>query len=273
MLSACSLVRLAYVPAPTLAYWWLDGYADFNDAQAPQVHAAIDRWFAWQRRTQLPAYADWLARLQTEVLADTTPDRVCAQWSEVRQRLEPLFEQALPDLAELAVSLTPQQVQHIARKQETSNQSFRDDYLDSDLTRRQQAALKRTRDRAETLYGTLNTAQADLLRRGLARSTFDPEAWAAERKLSQQEVLQRLTTLVASKPDRQSAQAVVRDLWQRMLRSPREDYRRYADRLTQSNCALYAELHNATTAVQRQAAARKVQGWESDLRALAAPPS
>jgi hypothetical protein len=273
MLSACSLVRLAYEQAPTLAYWWLDSYADFNDAQAPQVHAAIDRWFAWKRRTQLPAYADWLARLQTEMLADTTPERVCAQWSEVRQRLEPLFEQALPDLAEIAAGLTPQQLQHIARKLETSNQSFREEYVDSDLLRRQQAALKRTRDRAETLYGTLNTAQVELLRRGLARSTFDPEAWAIERKLSQQEALQRLTTLAASKPDRQAAQAVVRELWQRMLRSPREDYRRYAERLTQSNCALYAELHNATTGVQRQAAARKLQGWEGDLRALAAPPS
>ena len=36
-LSGCSALRLGYNTAPELAYWWIDGYADFDDAQAPQV--------------------------------------------------------------------------------------------------------------------------------------------------------------------------------------------------------------------------------------------
>ena len=36
-LAACSSVRLAYNNLPTLSYWWLDGYVDFDGAQTPRV--------------------------------------------------------------------------------------------------------------------------------------------------------------------------------------------------------------------------------------------
>jgi hypothetical protein len=55
-----------------------------------------------------------------------------------------------------------------------------------------------------------------------------------------------------------------------MNRSPRDEYRRYAERLSQFNCTFAATLHNATSAAQRQAAGQKLKGWEADLRSLAA---
>jgi hypothetical protein len=32
-LGGCSALRLSYNNAPTLLYWWLDGYADFDKSQ------------------------------------------------------------------------------------------------------------------------------------------------------------------------------------------------------------------------------------------------
>src|ERR1700709_1846516 len=40
--SGCSTLRIAYDAAPKLTYWWLDGYVDFNDAQVPRVHEALE---------------------------------------------------------------------------------------------------------------------------------------------------------------------------------------------------------------------------------------
>ncbi|MFM8901356.1 MAG: hypothetical protein ACKOF9_15630 [Burkholderiales bacterium] len=37
LLAACSAARLGYGQGPTLAYWWLDGYVDFNEAQSLRV--------------------------------------------------------------------------------------------------------------------------------------------------------------------------------------------------------------------------------------------
>ena len=54
-----------------------------------------------------------------------------------------------------------------------------------------------------------------------------------------------------------------------LTRSPREDYRRYQQKLTQYNCSFAAALHNMTTPAQRQTLVERLKGWESDLRVLA----
>ena len=56
-LSACSAVKLGYGSAPQVVYWWLDGYLDFTDAQAPQVRDELDRLHRWHRSTELPKLA------------------------------------------------------------------------------------------------------------------------------------------------------------------------------------------------------------------------
>ena len=42
------------------------------------------------------------------------------------------------------------------------------------------------------------------------------------------------------------------------------------EKLTRYNCEFGAQLHNTTTAEQRQYAAKKLKGWAGDFRALAA---
>ena len=52
-------------------------------------------------------------------------------------------------------------------------------------------------------------------------------------------------------------------------RSPRESYRRYAERVDGAQLRAWrAQLHNATSAAQRREAAKKLTGYEADLRAL-----
>ena len=83
--------------------------------------------------------------------------------------------------------------------------------------------------------------------------------------------MQTLRRLVAERADRDTRHAALRALLARTERSPDPDYRAYQIRLTQYNCGLAAQIHNATTAAQRQKARERLKGWEEDLRALAAP--
>ncbi|MCX7224461.1 MAG: hypothetical protein NT071_02345, partial [Burkholderiales bacterium] len=41
LLSGCSALRLGYSQAPELAYWWLDSYFDFTEAQTTRVRADL----------------------------------------------------------------------------------------------------------------------------------------------------------------------------------------------------------------------------------------
>ena len=270
VLGACSALRIGYSQASDLLYWYLDGYVDFNGDQTPKVREALAQWLAWHRRTQLPDYANQLARAQTEVLADTSATRVCEWQSELIQRANTAFERALPATAEFLLTVTPQQVQHLERHQAKQNETFRDDYLQSDLRKRAEVTLKRTVERTETLYGKLSDAQRARIAEGLSRSPFDPDAWLAERRLRQQEAVTLMRRLGADGTGRDQAQAALRLYVQRMATSPREPYRRYTERLNEFNCNFAATLHNTTSAAQRRTAAQKLAGWEGDARALAA---
>ncbi len=66
------MLKLGYGQASGFGFRWLDRYADFDDAQSLRLRTGLDEWFAWHRRSQLPDYADLLARARTEVLADVS---------------------------------------------------------------------------------------------------------------------------------------------------------------------------------------------------------
>jgi len=274
VLSGCSAVRLAYNQAPELTYWWLDGYFDFNDQQAPQARAALTGWFAWHRGTQLGDYAALLALAQRDVQADATAEQVCRWWDELRRRLEQAFEQGIPALADLVRTLQPEQVQHIERRYQKADEDFKADFLQAARADRLEASIKRTVSRAETLYGRLDDAQRATVARAMARSPFDAQLWMLERQARQREIVRTLKMLLAERADAARVQAALRVFAAHAAQSPRENYRAHSRQLTDYNCAFVAQLHNTTTAEQRRRAAEKLKGWEDDLRSLAAqaPP-
>ena len=267
--TGCSALRIGYGTAPDLVYWWLDRYVDFNGDQTARVRQAIRQWFVWHRRTQVPDYAAQLVRAQAEALADTTPARVCEWQAEGYKRARIAFEHVAPAAAELMLTITPEQIKHLDQRYAKYNAEFRDDYLQPDLAKRADETRKRAIDRAETLYGRLGDAQRARITESLTRSPFDPELWLAERRARQQDALQTLRRTSAPGSTREQALAALRGYVERLQQSPRENYRRYTERLTEFNCATAADLHNVTTLAQRRTAAQKLAGWEGDLRAIA----
>lgn len=269
LLAGCSALRLAYSQAPDLAYWWLDGYFDFNDQQAPLARASLVDWFAWHRSTQLEAYAAMLARLQRQVQADATPEQACRWWDELRDHAATAYGQGVPALAELVRTLKPEQITHIEKRYHKADEDFKADFMQATPAERLAASVKRTVSRAETLYGSLDEPQRALVARGLAASPFDAQRWLAERQARQREIVQTLRGLVADGADAARTQAALRVFAVHAATSPRPDYRSYNSRLTTYNCDFAARLHNTTTPEQRRRAVDKLKGWEDDLRALA----
>lgn len=268
-LGGCSALRFGYNQAPDLVYWWLDAYADFDEAQTLRTREGIRRWFDWHRRTQLPEYAQLLARAQAEAPADGTPEQACRWWDLLRERGNRALAEALPAAADVIPRLTPAQIQHVERRQAKSNDEFRREYLDGNAAQRLDKSVERTLDRVEFFYGRLDAAQRERLAKQVAASPFDAELWFAERRARQQEAVALLRRVAAEKPGREATLAMLRAYVERLDRSPREPYRRYLQRLTAYNCGFAAALHNDTTGAQRQALAERLKGWENDLRALA----
>ena len=270
MVAGCSAVRFGYNRVPELLFWQMDGYADFDEAQSRLVRERLGEWHAWHRRTQLPDYAALLGRARGEALRDTTPERVCAWWAELRVRAGSALDEALPAAAEVIVTLTPAQVAHVERRFAKANAEFREEYLDADAARRRERAIHRVLERAEYFYGALDSAQRERVEATVSASAFDAQAGYEERLQRQQATLQLLHRFAGMRSDRDAVLAALRVWSQHQMRSPRDAYRRDQEALERYNCGLVATLHNLSTPAQRQAAAKRLEGWEIDARALSA---
>jgi hypothetical protein len=205
------------------------------------------------------------------VMEDTTPERTCGLWTEIRGYMDSAFERALPIAVEVTSTLTPRQIQNIERRYGKINEEFREEHLQGDAEARLKRSVKRTSERAEFFYGKLDNQQRELIKRRMAVSPYEVNIWNAERHRRQQDLLQLLRQLTAGAPDGDKIKVALRAYMERVYRSPNEDYRKYADRLWLYNCDFVARLHNTTTPAQRAHAAKKIRVWESDIEKLLAP--
>jgi hypothetical protein len=269
LLGGCSALRLGYGQAPDIAYWWLDGYADFDGPQSDRVRAGLADWLVWHRSTQLNDYAGLLAQWRAQAAGELTPAQVCAASDAARDRLQRAVERTLPVAAEVARTLRPEQLQHMERRMKKGLDEAREEFAQPDVQQRQAAAFKRALERAEGFYGRLDERQRALLAKGLAASPFDAQAWLGERQQLQLQHLAQLRQLLAERADAPRMEAALRAMLAAALNSPRPAYRAYQQRLADYNCQLGAQLHNSSTGAQRKRLADKLKGWEDDLRVLA----
>ncbi len=270
-LTGCSALRLAYANGSQLSWWWLDGYFDFSRQHSPQVRQALDDWFEWHRSTQLTGVTALLGAAGQQVMDTVSPALVCRWQERIREQFEPAVGRALTDFADVLPGLGDAQLKHLERHYLKVNDDMRADYMQTDAAERQRESLKRTLERAERVYGKLDDNQSRLVAAGIATSPFNPELWLAERQRRQRDTLQTLRRLVAERPERDQRVSALRALVQRTEKSPNTDYRAYQVKLTEYNCGLAAQLHNATTPAQRAKARDNLKGWETDLRSLLAP--
>lgn len=271
-LGGCTAVQFTYNQGAWLAHWWLDRYADFSAEQSRQVKAALADWFAWHRRTQLPLYADELRRAQVLVEGTPTPAQVCSLLEGWRGHLQRALAQGVPAAAALAPGFSAPQLAQVARHQASTLADARRTYLQPVLAERQDARLNRSRDGFERLYGPLLPAQTELLRGLLAESPFDAERWLADRQARQQALLQQWQGWTRTGASPAQVDADLRRLLAESQRPAAPDAWVRQQRNNDANCRMVALVHQASTAAQRRHALRVLQGWETDLRRLAAHP-
>jgi Family of unknown function (DUF6279) len=191
-------------------------------------------------------------------------------WDESRRLLDPAVDKGVVTAAAWVPGLTEVQFRHIEKRYAKVVDEMRKDFLQSDETERHEAALKRTVERVETIYGSLDDSQRKLISDGIKASPFSPETWLTERQRRQRDTLQTLRRLAAEKADSDRIVATLRALAERSERSPVPAYRAYQVKLMDYNCAFGARIHNAMGPAQRQAARDRLKNWEDDLRALSA---
>ncbi|WP_293006307.1 DUF6279 family lipoprotein [Nitrosomonas sp.] len=268
LLSGCSMVRLSYDQGPRLAWWWLDGYVDFDREQAPYAKQAIQQWFIWHRTAQLPEYVDWLATVRGQIDSPLTSTQICHWSNKLQNIIAPAFDQAVQLSTPVVLRLGEAQWQHLEQRYTKSNAELRRDYLQPDLEDRRQASIKRTVKRIENLYGSIDKTQRHLIDTSIEASPFNPEIWMIERQRRQQETLKVLRQFASESATPEQIISSLKNLIEHTHRSDDPDYRAYQLKLSEYTCDFIARMHNSATPLQRLHALDKLKKWETDLRAL-----
>jgi len=265
----CSMARFGYDVLPTWAHWQVERYLNLDEAQRDIVSRHLGDLHRWHRREQLPEYVGFLREiddgLRTRVdAADVT------RWRErVGDAWQPIAERVAPGLAELAVTLRPEQIEHLRERMRKYNEDARDEHLPEGEGAREKARADRELKRAEFVLGRLGAAQARDVRAKAAALPATEEHWFAEREARQQRFVDVLERLRRERPPKALATQMVRDylvtLWQ-----VRDTARRHAlERATAARDEMTAQVLAGATAAQRRHASKVVRGYVEDFETLA----
>ena len=267
-LTGCGTTRLAYNNAPSLSFWWLDTYFDFDSEQALRMRADLQTAHVWHRKDELPLVAAELANLKARALQNATPEQTCKLAADVQARVSAPLERLVPTIAAIAPSLSDAQLLHLEREFEKRNRSWREDYLDGTPQERIDHRLKQAAERTESFYGRLRPEQISWLRGQIVASDYDASVQYREILRRQQDALLTLRQVRASKSTPAQAQAALMALLERSFASPDAGYRQYMARILQQGCSVMTELHNGMSPPQRAKLLDTLQSYDDDLRAL-----
>ncbi len=270
VLGGCSMVQTVYNSTPDLAYWWIDRFVDVSAEQRPVLIDDLQAYQQWHRITQLPRYAQWLQQLQTLALQDVSEEQACKIYREIWEGLPTLAEAADAGMARLASSLSTEQLDHLRHKLERQHRDWRRDWVEPGADEVLKKRVQRARERAEDFYGRLAPHQQRLLRQQAERSPHDATLGEAMRLRRQDDIVTTLRGLQQQQPTPDGWRREVRALLQRSVISPVPAHQAYVDRLNDFNCRAMAQMHNSTSAEQRQSALKRLQKYERDARALMA---
>ncbi|WP_354685672.1 DUF6279 family lipoprotein [Cupriavidus necator] len=260
-------MKLGYQQGDRLAYWWIDNYVDVTPDQEPPTREAIARFFAWHRKAQLPEIANLLQQAKADVRQQVTPAMV-ERFQDASQRLaRQSFEYAMPDMADMLLMLTPEQIHRMEKKFAEGNAKYRKKFLNSNPAEREAARFDKVMDYAKLVYGNFSNEQEKAIRTAMAPVVQNAEERYAERVARQQEWLKMVRFVQATQPPK--AQVIdllrrFRNYWQ----NPPGKHAVSHDATSNAGIALTVAIANMTTPQQRAHAEERFQKWIDDTHAL-----
>lgn len=212
LLQGCSVVRLGYGHADSLARWWIDQYVDLSPEQEALVQQRLAGLFAWHRKSALPDYASVLRQGRKFVAGQPATADALALGDGIIRRGRILAEQATPDVADFLATVEPAQIERMAARFAEKNIDYAGEAkLAEDENGQRRARYKRLLERTEYWFGDFSDAQATALRQLIAAQDAGSRFWYEERLRRQREWLELVRQVQRERPPREKVIRLLRD--------------------------------------------------------------
>jgi hypothetical protein len=270
-LAACSTIRFTYNHGDTLLYWWLNAYIDLDSDQSDWVKKDIDNLFQWHRTTQLRDYAGLLSKMQRQLGdGNVTQDELLADYRDIRARTELLAYKALPQLADLAMSIKPDQIAQMEQKFAKNNDKFRKEFMSGSVEDQHKARFKKAMDQLNLWFGSFSRDQEAQLRHASDARPLDNDVFLQERVLRQKKIVALLRRVHDQKLNKDQAMSAIHDLLRDFFgRMEAPERKAFYDAYVDNTSKFLITAIRLTTPEQKQHAQKRMQGWIDDFNTLA----
>lgn len=271
LLAGCSAgVRIGYNNADTLLVYAIDGYLGLTAEQEHLVKERAGALMTWHRTTQLRDYAQLIEAERRRLDGPVTAADVLAFNQAINARLLKLGDRAAPDLVQLALTLTPEQLARMERKLATDTVKARRELVQFAGRETLEERVKKYSERADFWFGRLTREQLEMVRTSLERSPESSTWWIDERERRQRDLLAVLQRIQSERPSEEVGADWLRSYFAQ-LQNPAEPERRVRiQEFRAINAELVAQLVNAATPDQKVKLSRRLAGFAEDFTALAA---
>lgn len=271
VVAGCSSIRFTYNHGDTLMYWWLNAYVDLDSDQSGFVKKDIDNLFQWHRKTQLKDYTQLLATGQRQLAGNLSQADLMNDYREIKSRTELLAFKALPELADLARSLKPEQLVVLEKKFNKNNEDYRKKFMRGDLEQRQKARYLKSKEQFDLWFGSFSSEQEAALRKASDARPMDNEIWLDERMRRQKRILDVLRKVQKEKLSKDATIAqlhgLVKEIFDR-FESP--ERKAFFDAYIDGTVQMILTATRIATPAQKAHAQKRMQGWIDDFNTLAA---
>jgi hypothetical protein len=270
LVTGCSTIRFTYNHGDTLLYWWLNAYVDLDSDQADWVKKDIDNLFQWHRKTQLRDYAGLLSNWQHQLAGNPTQADLLSDYRDIKTRTELLAFKALPDLADLARSVKPEQIGQIEKKFRKNNDDFRKKFMSGDIEKQRRVRFEKAMDQLELWFGHFSSEQQAVLRKASDARPLENDVLLQERMLRQQKIVSLLRRVQQEKLNKEQTMAAIHDLLRGFFdRMEAPERKAFYDAYVDSTSKFILAAIRIATPAQKVHAQKRMQGWIEDFNSLA----
>lgn len=130
LLAACSRLDIAYSQLDWVLTWYVDGYVTLTSDQGGLMRERVNALKRWHCTDEVPAYARWVRGTGQELAGAPTVAALDARFAEFEQALRRLGRQAAPEIADLLLTASPEQVDALQASLRKRDEKFRAEWVD-----------------------------------------------------------------------------------------------------------------------------------------------
>ncbi|MGB1111117.1 MAG: DUF6279 family lipoprotein [Gammaproteobacteria bacterium] len=265
LLNACTLVELAYNNAPLYLESRIDDAFELNSEQQQALSKAMEAFFEWHRREELPRYAREFEKAAAQVEDGLTPEEVLNLINRARGELGLLAAGAGKHMGNLLTQIQPEQLIYY---DQAYKERIEDDLalLEASEKDRQWERAELHLKRYEDWFGEFGVKQYEQAReRFMGLPDFHPQ-WMARRMARHESFL----ALMRTQPGEQEIKNWIQAWLVDRSAGVNPQYEQGRTIYWQKFAEVVAQIDKTITPEQREHAVERMRDYAAAFRRLAA---